>query len=283
MDYIEAFQKIDSFKTYLIEEEKSTLTIQKYIRDVTRLFTYLSSEQTLLKQLIIAYKEELMKTYTSASINSMLVPVNCFLSFIGLTECRVKLLKIQKRTCIEKERELTKKEYSRLLQAALNQHDERLYLLLQTICATGIRVSEHSFITVEALKCRKTTVHNKGKTRNVFFPAKLRQQLLKYCRKLNIKTGCIFITKTGKPLDRSNIWKSMKKLCRVANVSSHKVFPHNLRHLFAFTFYSMEKDVVRLADILGHSSIETTRMYTMTSFQKYEKTLSRMGLVKLQC
>lgn len=281
MDYTEAFQQIENFRIYLIEEEKSTLTIQKYIRDITRFFTFLSPQQAVTKQFVISYKEELMKSYTSASINSMLVAINCFFTFINRPEYRVKLLKIQKKTCIEKERELTKKDYARLLEAASNTHNERMYLLLQTICATGIRVSEHRFITVEAVKSRKTAVHNKGKVRNIFIPAKLRKQLLVYCQKKHIKTGSIFITNTGKPLDRSNIWKAMKQLCIHANVSRSKVFPHNLRHLFAFTFYRMEKDVVRLADILGHSSIETTRIYTMTSFQEYEKTLSRMDLVHL--
>lgn len=281
MNYTEAFAQIENFRIYLIEEEKSTLTVQKYIRDITKLFAYLSYGKTLTKQQIIKYKEELLKSYTSASINSMLAAINCFFTFIKQPEYRVKLLKIQKRTCIEKDKELTKKEYTRLLRAAQDTHNERMYLLLQTICATGIRVSEHRFITVEAVKSRKAAVQNKGKLRYIFFPSRLRKQLLAYCRRKQIKNGSIFITNTGKPLDRSNIWKAMKKLCLHANVSSKKVFPHNLRHLFAFTFYSMEKDVVRLADILGHSSIETTRVYTMTSFQEYEKTLSRMDLVRL--
>ena len=158
---------------------------------------------------------------------------------------------------------------------------DRDIAILTLLLGTGIRVSEHRFITVEAVKSRKAAVQNKGKLRYIFFPSRLRKQLLAYCRRKQIKNGSIFITNTGKPLDRSNIWKAMKKLCLHANVSSKKVFPHNLRHLFALTFYSMEKDVVRLADILGHSSIETTRVYTMTSFQEYEKTLSRMDLVRL--
>lgn len=281
MDYTEAFEQIDIFRIHLIEEEKSTLTVQKYIRDITRLFAYLSSEKTLTKQCIIKYKEELMKSYTSVSINSMLVAINCFFTFINQPGYRVKLLKIQKRTCIEKERELTKKDYARLLKAAQDTHNERMYLLLQTICATGIRVSEHRFITVEAVKSRKAAVQNKGKLRYIFFPSRLRKQLLAYCKRKKITSGSVFVTNSGRPLDRSNIWKAMKKLCLHANVSNNKVFPHNLRHLFAFTFYSMEKDVVRLADILGHSSIETTRVFTMTSFQEYEKTLSRMDLVRL--
>lgn len=275
--------EIENYRIFLIEEEKSEATIQKYIRDIKKFYMFLNKDKLLNKQKLIDYKNHLLESYKETSINSILISIHGFLKFIGFKECEVKLLKIQKKSFIENNKELTKDEYRRLLEAAHQKKNERLYMLLQTICTTGIRVSEHKYVTVEALKEKKAIINNKGKVRCIFFPKKLRKQLLDYCKANKIRSGSVFVTKSGKTLDRSNIWKDMKNLCDDANVDKTKVFPHNLRHLFAFTFYSVEKDLVRLADILGHSSIETTRIYTMTSMDECEKTFSKLELSGLLC
>lgn len=275
--------EIENYKNHLIKEEKSKATIQKYIRDIKKFYVFLDNDKTLDKQKLIDYKDILMQEYKETSINSILISIHSFFKFIGLNNCDVKLLKIQKKSFIENEKELSKDEYRRLLTAAQHKKNERLYMLIQTICTTGIRVSEHKYVTVEALKEKKAVINNKGKIRCIFFPKKLRKQLLAYCDSHKIRSGAVFVTKNGKALDRSNIWKDMKKLCEEANVDRTKVFPHNLRHLFAFTFYSIEKDIVRLADILGHSSIETTRIYTMTSMDECERTFSKLELSGLLC
>lgn len=276
-------EEIKDYENYLIEEEKSKATIQKYIRDINKFYTFLEKDKMVNKQKLIDYKNILLRSYKETSINSILISIHSFFKFIGIKECEVKLLKIQKKSFLENNKELTKDEYRRLLEAAQQKKNERLYMLLQTICTTGIRVSEHKYVTVEALKEKKAIINNKGKVRCIFFPKKLRKQLLRYCKENNIRSGSVFVTKSGKVLDRSNIWKDMKKLCKDANVDKAKVFPHNLRHLFAFTFYSVEKDLVRLADILGHSSIETTRIYTMTSMDECERTFSKLELSGLLC
>lgn len=270
-------QHIKDYKNYLYEEEKSQATIEKYIRDIYKFYESLE-EGIISKEALISYKQKLIIKYQLASINSMLISIHGFLDYIELSEYKVKLLKIQKKTFIDQEVKLTKEEYHRLLSAA--QSNERLFMLIQTICSTGIRVSEHRFITVEALKNKKAIVSNKGKIRYIFFPKQLRKQLLCYCKKNRIKKGPVFITRSGKPMDRSNIWLSMKALCQQARVSAKKVYPHNLRHLFALTFYKVEKDLVRLADILGHASIETTRIYTMTSTFECESQISKLNLVR---
>lgn len=208
----------------------------------------------------------------------MLVAVNGLLAYMGLNDCKVKLQKIQKRI-FHDENNLSKQEYQRLLAAAESKSNEQLLMLMQTICATGIRVSEHKYVTVEALKQGSAVVKNKGKIREIIFPKKLRRSLLKYCKEHHIESGAVFITKHGNPLDRSNIWTMMKSLCDEAGVDKAKVFPHNLRHLFAYTFYGLEKDLVRLADILGHSSIETTRIYTKTGMKKCQSIMDRMDLL----
>lgn len=269
---------IDKFKKYLIAEEKSQATIEKYIRDLYTFFDYLPQDKIITKEITVAYKQKLSELYQPTSINSMLVSLNRFLDFIKLPECKVKLNKIQKRTFDDENKELTKEEYKRLLLAAKSKRNDQLYALLQTICATGIRVSEHKYITVEAIKKGKATIINKGKVREIIIPLELKKILFYYCRKNNIKSGSLFITRNGKPLDRSNIWTSMKALCQEANVESSKVFPHNLRHLFAITYYRLEKDLDTLASLLGHSSINTTRIYTMKSGRNCLRTLSRMNL-----
>lgn len=273
---------IRKYEKYLIDEEKSTATIEKYMRDITAFYENLPEEKLISKESLLMFKEHLHeKKYKITSINSILVAVNGFLTFVNRPELKLKLHKIQRNVFYNESKELTKLEYRRLLKSAKANGKERLYILLQTICATGIRVSEHRYITVESLCEERAVVHNKGKTRIIFIPKELKKMLLIYCQKNNIKSGAIFITKTGKPLDRSNIWQSMKKLCDLAQVDAKKVFPHNLRHLFALTYYRLKKDIVRLADLLGHSSINTTRIYTMTDGKECQRSLSQMNLVSL--
>ena len=264
--------KVNGFKFFLTEEEKSEATIEKYIRDV-RFFGEFISNREITKQEVMEYKKNLVENYAPASVNSMLVSLNCFLHFIERPDCCVKLLKIQRQMFVSEKKELTAAEYRRLLKAA---HGTRLELVIQTICETGIRVSELKYITIEAVEQGRATVECKNKTRVIFIPTPLRKVLLQYIKKSGIKAGSVFVTKNGKPLNRSNIWRDMKALCEKANVAPGKVFPHNLRHLFARTFYSIERDIVRLADLLGHSSINTTRIYTIETGRQHLDCLERM-------
>lgn len=272
-------ETIEDYETHLFKEERSRATIEKYIRDIRKFFMFLPEDKCVNKEVMISFKNQLVQTYKISSANSILVAVNNFLSYSGLAECRVKQFKQQRTLFCRKEQELTKEEYRRLVQAAKSRDNERLSLLMQTICCTGIRVSEHQFISVEALNQGYAVISNKGKTRTVFLAQELAVRLKEYCCRNHIESGAVFITKSGKPLDRSNIWTMMKALCKDAGVDSKKVYPHNLRHLFAFTFYGIEKDLLRLADILGHSSIETTRIYTVSSGTEHKKMLSRLNLL----
>lgn len=265
---------MEEFRKYLVREEKSELTIEKYIRDVRHFLSRLG-EAELTKNSVLEYKSALIGEYAVASVNSMLSSLNCYFEFIGRNDCRVKAIKQQRQTFLSENKELTKEEYGRLLKAA--EGKPRLRLLMQTICSTGIRVSEHRFITVEALKAGYAEVRLKGKHRVVLLPRKLCKVLLRYAGAQNITHGSIFVTATGRPLNRCNIWAEMKKLCDTAGVSREKVFPHNLRHLFARLYYALEKDIVRLADILGHSSINTTRIYTMESGDTHRRQIERMA------
>lgn len=253
---------IKNFRRYLIEEEKAAATVEKYIRDINVFADWLG-EKELDKETVLIYKENLTQNYAPASVNSVLSSLNSFFTFNEWYNLRVKNLKIQKQLFANKDNELTKEEYERLLTAAKSKGNEQLYFLMQTICSTGIRVSELCYITVESLKAQKAQINLKGKMRVVILPKELCKMLLKYSKEQNITSGSVFVSRNGKPLDRSNIWKMMKALCESAGVARAKVFPHNLRHLFARTFYSIQKDIVRLADILGHSSVNTTRIYTM--------------------
>ncbi len=264
------------FEKELYGKGKSKATAEKYVRDAAAFLKYTGGEVT--RESILGYKAYLCENYLPKSVNSMLAGINCYLEFAGFAHCRVGALKIQRRTFAERERELTKAEYERLLDAA--KEKPRLYYLLQTICSTGIRVSELRFITVEALKVGYSQIDMKGKTRTILLPEKLCKVLLKYAKNRKISFGSVFVTKNGRPLDRSNIWTEMKKLCEKAGVDKKKVFPHNLRHLFARVYYSREKDIVRLADILGHSSINTTRIYTMESGDVHKRQIERLGLLK---
>lgn len=269
-------ERLRAFALFLITEEKSNLTQEKYLRDVRKFLSWIGTE-TISKEAVLNYKAELVNTYAVSSVNSMLSSLNRFLHFSGLGECCVKTLKCQREVFSSEEKELSREEYSSLLCAASG--DRCLWLLMQTICATGIRVSEHQFITVEALKQGSASVQCKGKRRTVLIPRKLCRELLRYCRQKGIRSGSVFLNSLGKPLDRSRIWAMMKKLCEAAKVKPQKVFPHNLRHLFARLYYSMEKDIVRLADILGHSNINTTRIYTRESCEKHRRQLEKMPLL----
>lgn len=269
---------IRCYADFLREQERAAATVQKYLHDLTALLSWLE-ERPLTKAKLIEWKEELNAAYAPATVNSMLVAVNGFLRFTGWDDCCVKLLKIQKTLFCDEGKELTRAEYARLVQAAEQQENQRLSLIIQTICATGIRVSELKFITVEAVATGRAEIFNKGKRRPVFLPAKLRKLLKPYIKAQKITAGAVFITRNGKPVDRSNIWRDMKRLCQSAGVTPSKVFPHNLHHLFARTYYALEKDLSRLADILGHSSVTTTRIYTAESGAVHARQLERMGLV----
>ena len=239
---------IDMYKDHLVEEEKSNATIDKYTRDITAFLVW-ANGRDVDKRLILEYKEVLILNYSPRSVNSILSSLNSFFDYCGWHSCMVKALKIQKQIFSDKRKELTKAEYTRLLQAAKNNKNERLYYLMQTICSTGIRISELKYITVEAIRSKQVNINCKGKIRNIIIPTELCVILKKYIKKNNISQGAVFVSKNGRPLDRSNIWSDMKKLCESANVARSKVFPHNLRHLFARTYYSLEHDIVRLADI----------------------------------
>ena len=270
---------ISSFKIFLQNEEKSTNTIEKYIRDVKAFADYTNSLD-VTKEMVIEYKNKLISDkYAIRSINSMIASLNSLFVFVGWEDLKVKSIKFQRQIYCPEEKELTKAEYLRLVNTAKQKGNERLNLLIQTICGTGIRVSELQFITVEAVRCGEAVVSLKGKTRSVFIVRDLQKKLLRYAAEQGIKSGSIFITRNGKAMSRTNIWREMKNLCEQANVNPDKVFPHNLRHLFARTFYGIEKDIAKLADILGHSSINTTRIYIITTGNEHRHRMESMRLI----
>ena len=268
---------IDEFKMYLYENEKSKNTIEKYIRDIRKIAVYLQ-KRSVCKEKVIEYKAGLLNDYTVASANSIIAAINSFMKFVKWDDCCVKQYKLQRTIYYPEEKELTKEEYYRLIRTA-QKTDERLSLIIQTICGTGIRVSELQYITVEAVRKGEAVVNCKGKTRIILITDNLKKRLLEYTRKHRITTGLIFRTRGGKPVSRCNIWRDMKALCEKAGVSPEKVFPHNLRHLFARTFYGIEKDIVKLADILGHSSINTTRIYVLTTCCEHKKRMENLRLI----
>ena len=270
---------VKTFKDYLVNEEKSAATLEKYIRDIKAFVFWLGSRE-LTKAMVLEYKEHIVESYAVASVNSMLSSLNSFFAYNEWYDLRVKSIKVQKQIFLCKEKELTKAEYERLLNAAQSRKNQRLYYLMQTICSTGIRVSELRFITVEAIKTGKALISCKGKMRVVFLPKELCKLLSAYIKSNSIYNGPIFISKNGKPLDRSHIWQMLKGLCDSAKVSKEKVFPHNFRHLFARTYYSLQKDIVRLADILGHSSVNTTRIYTMETGEVHRRQMQKLGLLR---
>ena len=269
---------IPPYETALREAEKSAATMEKYLHHV-RQFVAHDAGRRIDKALVLEYKTRLGKLYAPSSANAALAAVNGFLRFWGFESCCVKPFKVQKQVYCSEEKELTREEYVRLIKAAKEKSSERLALLLETICATGIRVSELPYITVEAVARGEAVVHCKGKTRTVFLPAALQKKLRRYMQSQKIQSGPVFITRTGKPMNRSNIWREMKALCERANVAPSKVFPHSLRHLFARTFYSIDHDVAKLADLLGHSNINTTRIYIITTGAEHRRKMETMRLV----
>lgn len=271
-------QEIEGFAAQMQGEERSAATVEKYCREAARFIEWLAGRE-VNQALALEYKAQLAESRAPAGVNGAIAALNRLFSFLGLDGCRLKAIKRQRRIFRDEARELTENEYRRLLAAARRRGNERLLLVMETVCSTGIRVGELRFFTVEAAKRGRVEVDNKGKRRTVFLPGKLQTLLLRYARKRGIAEGPVFVTRTGRPLDRSNIWSEMKGLCREAGVEPGKVFPHNLRHLFARTYYGLEKDIVRLADILGHASIETTRIYTMESGYTHRKQLERLRLV----
>ncbi len=274
----EIASQMKNFKRYLVSQEKSGATVEKYIRDV-RVFAEFLGNSKPTRETVIAYKIHLQNNYAARSVNSMLASINCLFAFLGRYDLKVKSLKLQQQVFCPEEKELTKSEYARLCRTAERNHNKRLNLILQTICGTGIRVGELPYITVEAVRRGEAVVNCKGKTRTVFIVKDLKQKLLRYAAKQKINSGTVFVTRTGKPISRTNIWREMKALCKQANVNPQKVFPHNLRHLFARVFYGIEKDIAKLADILGHSSINTTRIYIISTGSEHRKKMKSMRLI----
>ena len=273
-------KEIRQFSDALAEEERSAGTIEKYVRDVRRFAVWLDGEEAS-RERTAAWRDGLLERgYAPVTINSMVAAVNQFFTFLGWEDCKVKALKIQRKLFRDDRRELTREEYQRLLDAAHGLGRERLALLLETICATGIRVSEVKYITVEAAHAGRAEVSLKGKLRTILLPGKLCRKLKKYARQQKTASGEIFLTRSGKSLSRRQIWAEMKRLCKAAGVAPSKVFPHNLRHLFARTFYRVCRDVVKLADVLGHSSIETTRIYLISTGSEHANILRKMHLVE---
>lgn len=269
---------VASYLQFLKIQEKSKGTLEKYARELRELEQFLAGKEVRKEDLLL-WKENLEKTYSPAGVNGKLVAANGLFAFLGRHDLRMKLLKMQKEIFTSEEKELTRAEYGRLVRTAERKGKERLSLLIQTICATGIRVSELQFITLEAVKRGRAEVNCKGKRRVIFLPVRLQKKLKAYAAERGILKGIIFVTRSGRPLHRGNIWAEMKKLCKDAEVNPEKVFPHNLRHLFARIFYSLDKDIAKLADMLGHSNIETTRIYIMESGRVHRQKLERMRLV----
>ena len=269
---------VQEFELFLRNEERSEATIEKYMRDVRCFVCFIGSSE-VSKQSVMDYKNKLGSSYAVASANSMIAALNSFLRFCGWHDLCVKQFRVQRQAYCSEEKELTRAEYLRLLEAANKKHNERLNLIIQTICGTGIRVSELQYITVEALDKGEAVVNCKGKNRRIFIVSELKKKLLRYVKEQKISSGTVFITRNGKPVSRNNIWKEMKSLCEQARVAPSKVFPHNLRHLFALTFYGIEKDIAKLADILGHASINTTRIYIVTTGAEHKRKMEHMRLI----
>ena len=270
---------LSDFADYLRAEERSAGTIEKYMRDVRKFFCWLA-DKSLEKAQVSAWRAQLLADgYAPETVNSMIVALNRFLDFIGCSDCRVRTLRIQRKLFRRQERELTRAEYERMVQTAERKGQQRLALLLEAIAATGIRVSEVKYLTVETARAGRAEIALKGKIRVILLPNKLCRKLLKYAKKQKTVSGEIFLTRNGKSLSRRQIWSEMKHLCKFAGVEASKVFPHNLRHLFATVFYQACKDIAKLADVLGHSSIETTRIYLVTSGTEHARQLAHLRLI----
>lgn len=272
-------RQIGQYERYLHREERSQETMHKYLRDVRSFYAWLAN-RPVTKERVAEWKEGLQQSGKAAiTVNGALAALHSFFTMLGWNECRVKYLKIQRQMFRDASRELDRNEFSRLVTAARQSGNERLALLLEAICGTGVRVSEIQYLTVEAVRKGRTDISLKGKIRTILIPARLAKKLLKYAQKQKITSGEIFVTASGKGLCRRQIWGEMKKLCKAAGVDESKVFPHNLRHLFARTYYRVCRDIVQLADVLGHSSIETTRMYLITTGAEHSRRLDQLGLV----
>lgn len=271
-------QVMEEFRQYLVLEEKSKATIDKYMRDIVKFLDYMNDD-LMTKERIINYKESLQKNYSARSVNSMLAALNSFFRWMDHPEFLVKQLKIQQQAFCMEDRELSRQEYFRLVKAAKRSGNSRLEMILQTICCTGIRVSELSFITVRAVRQGFAEICCKGKNRRIMIPGDLRKKLLLYIQKKEIEAGTVFVTRGGSTVDRSNIWREMKNLAREAGVLADKIFPHNLRHLFARCFYEIDKDIAKLADMLGHSNINTTRIYMISTGEEHRRQLERLRLM----
>jgi site-specific recombinase XerD len=271
-------KEIENFCYKLLMEERSQTTVKKYFHDIKCFFEHLGGRQVSREE-ILSYKEHLGSRYAISSANSMIAALNSFLKFLKRDDLCVKQFRVQRDAYCKESRELSKEEYFHLVESARNKKNERLGLIIETICSTGIRISELCAITAEALKIGEATVNCKGKFRRIFLPAALCRKLSRYAASIGVEKGPVFVTKRGKPISRHSVWREMKSICEDAGVSPSKVFPHNLRHLFARTFYGMEHDIVKLADVLGHSNIETTRIYVITSGSEHRKRIENMGLV----
>lgn len=271
-------ERLEAFCLHLAENERAPATIEKYRKETLEFLHFLKG-RTPAKSLVLEYRAHLQGQNRPQTVNAKLSAIHAYLCFCGLGDCRVRLMKVQRRAFLEERRELSELEYKRLLQAAQARDQERLYLVMLTLCATGIRVSELQYITREAARRGRAEITLKGKSRTALLPRDLKNRLLNYAAKHGIQSGPIFRTRSGRPLDRSNICHDMKRLCSAARVDPAKVFPHNLRHLFARRFYAVEKNLAHLADILGHSSLETTRIYVAASVRAHERTFEKMRLL----
>lgn len=271
-------ETLAAFARQLGEEERSPATLEKYLREVRQFAAFLGGRE-VTRDLAAAWREELSARQSPATVNGKLTALDRLLAFLGWEDCRVKHLRVQRQLFRDSARELSREEYARLVETARRLGRSRLSLLMETICATGIRVSEVRYITVEAARSGQADIALKGKVRTILLPGKLCRKLLKYARQQKTASGEIFLTKSGKPLSRRQIWAEMKRLCLRAGVAPTKVFPHNLRHLFARTFYQATRDVAKLADVLGHSSIETTRIYLISTGAQHRRDLDRLRLV----
>ena len=279
MRQFDPIEDISKYRLYLLEMEKSTATIEKYLRDIRKFSSWLGTDQEVTKERVIEYKHALIERYKTSSVNSMLVALNMYFRYLGWEECCVRGLKCQQQMFIGSRKELKQEEYLRLVETALRKGQEQIALVMETIASTGIRISELRYITVEAVQQGCANINCKGKSRQVFIVKELKKKLSKYLEQKKIKSGPIFLSQKGNPLDRSNVWTKMKKIAEIAGVSTEKVFPHNLRHLFARAYYHKNKDIFYLADILGHASVNTTRIYTRTAGENHLRILEKLKLV----
>ena len=268
-----------AFHRHLQEAERRPATVAKYLREIQTFAGSLRPGQLVTKETVLAWKEALAQRCAPSTVNGKLAALNTFFSFLGWEECRVKPLRRQRELFRDPGRELHKGDYLRLLAAARQARNWRLYYLMETLASTGVRISELQYVTVQTLRTGRVWAEGKGKGRLVLLTPKLCRVLAKYCRQRGITTGPVFVTRTGRPMDRSNIWRELHHLCEAAGVEARRVFPHNFRHLFARAFYALEKDIAKLADLLGHASVETTRIYIMESGAEHKRQVERLGLV----